>query len=141
MSKIVSNEDRLLTLSKKLSRALRHQAVNMGLNIEKDGYVSVSELLRHRDFRGYKVEDIKWVIANNDKKRFEVSEIQGMEKIRAVQGHSIETIVDEELLDLINNPSEVPYCIHGTYRKYMDSIMESGLKRMQRNHMHFAPGE
>lgn len=31
-------------------------------------------------------------------------------------------------------------CIHGTYRKNLESILESGLKRMKRLHVHFSCG-
>lgn len=31
-------------------------------------------------------------------------------------------------------------CVHGTYRKNLDSILESGLKCMTRLHVHFASG-
>jgi hypothetical protein len=31
-------------------------------------------------------------------------------------------------------------CVHGTYTKLMDQIWEQGLKRMKRNHIHFATG-
>jgi 2'-phosphotransferase len=31
-------------------------------------------------------------------------------------------------------------CVHGTYTKFMDQIWEQGLKRMNRNHIHFATG-
>jgi 2'-phosphotransferase len=31
-------------------------------------------------------------------------------------------------------------CVHGTYKKNLDSILESGLKRMQRLHVHFSSG-
>ena len=30
--------------------------------------------------------------------------------------------------------------IHGTYRRFWDGISTSGLSRMNRNHIHFAPG-
>jgi hypothetical protein len=31
-------------------------------------------------------------------------------------------------------------CVHGTYRKNLESILESGLKRMKRLHVHFSCG-
>ena len=31
-------------------------------------------------------------------------------------------------------------CVHGTYRRNLDSILESGLKRMKRLHVHFSSG-
>lgn len=31
-------------------------------------------------------------------------------------------------------------CVHGTYKKSLQSILDSGLKRMQRLHVHFSSG-
>lgn len=31
-------------------------------------------------------------------------------------------------------------CVHGTYKKYLESILGSGLKRMERLHVHFSSG-
>jgi 2'-phosphotransferase len=31
-------------------------------------------------------------------------------------------------------------CVHGTYRRNLDSILTSGLKRMKRLHVHFSCG-
>lgn len=31
-------------------------------------------------------------------------------------------------------------CVHGTYKKNLESILESGLKRMKRLHVHFSCG-
>ena len=44
-----------MRLSKKLSYVLRHGATELGINISKDGFVSVSEILRHNDFKSLKL--------------------------------------------------------------------------------------
>ncbi|KAK8291139.1 hypothetical protein V6Z11_D06G043500 [Gossypium hirsutum] len=31
-------------------------------------------------------------------------------------------------------------CVHGTYKRNLESILESGLKRMKRLHVHFSSG-
>ena len=31
-------------------------------------------------------------------------------------------------------------CVHGTYKKNLESILQSGLKRMSRLHVHFSSG-
>ena len=61
--------------------------------------------------------------------------------IRANQGHSIK--VDEDgLLESITIDSELPSTVvHGTTTKAWPLILSSGgLKKMTRNHVHFAPG-
>eukprot|EP00386_Alphamonas_edax_P006960 GDKI01022732.1.p1 GENE.GDKI01022732.1~~GDKI01022732.1.p1 ORF type:complete len:195 (-),score=59.64 GDKI01022732.1:492-1076(-) len=46
----------------------------------------------------------------------------------------------ELLLKRIKDPSQIPVCVHGTYLKNWLGIRKIGLHRMQRNHIHFAPG-
>lgn len=130
----------MVTLSKYLSKVLRHQAMNMGFTMGADGRVKVNELLSHPSFRSYCMADLVAVVDNNDKKRFEISVIDGEYTIRAVQGHSIAAIDDESLLSEIKDPSEIPVCIHGTYRAALPAIMQSGLSKMNRNHIHMAAG-
>lgn len=66
-------------------------------------------------------------------------------EIRAVQGHSIQSVAsDTSLLTPITleNPSSIPStCVHGTFYSAWKLILSSGgLKRMGRNHAHLAIG-
>jgi 2'-phosphotransferase len=47
---------------------------------------------------------------------------------------------DELLLTPIYDPFEWNLVIHGTYREPMPLIMQGGLNKMARNHIHMAPG-
>jgi 2'-phosphotransferase len=98
------------------------------------------------------VEDVEKVVKESDKQRFEVQSIDGVHCIRAVQGHSIEAVDDEALLKkLALDDSNLPQrCIHGTYRRHLQPILEKGLKpggsdgSAFRKHVHFsafAPGD
>lgn len=60
--------------------------------------------------------------------------------IRAVQGHSMKQVTTEDLLIKITNPFDYVQVIHGTYRDPLPLIMQTGLNRMNRNHMHLAIG-
>lgn len=60
--------------------------------------------------------------------------------IRANQGHTVTTVASESLLKPILSADEVSVCVHGTYRKNLDSILQHGLKRMERLHIHFSSG-
>lgn len=129
------------TLSRLLSKVLRHDAIKMGLAMGKDGGVSVNDLLAHQLFRAYTAVDIEAVVAENDKKRFQLGEgRRGQMMIRAAQGHTIDIVDDSALLTEILDASEVPVCIHGTYHAFLPSILEHGLSRMKRNHIHMATG-
>ncbi|XP_050300392.1 tRNA 2'-phosphotransferase 1 isoform X2 [Anthonomus grandis grandis] len=133
----MSNTD--LRLSKTLSYVLRHKATDEGLNIDKKGYVKLSELLQNHLFRNkYTVEDIKRVVVDNDKQRFNLKDCNGELAICATQGHSISAVSIECFTPIkTNQPFDI---IHGTYFKNWLNIKEKGLSRMSRNHIHFAKG-
>lgn len=61
------------------------------------------------------------------------------EWIRANQGHSVQ-VPDLELKE-ITDPTEFPIVLHGTYLKTWPLIKKEGLKKMGRNHIHFASGK
>ena len=80
------------------------------------------------------------MVDNNDKKRYQlISEIDafGFEGywIRAVQGHTITAVNDEELLRPILDPFQFNEVVHGTYLKVIDPIMKDGLCKMARNNI------
>eukprot|EP00536_Pseudo-nitzschia_multiseries_P007637 jgi/Psemu1/296640/fgenesh1_pm.181_\ len=122
-------------ISRALSWALRHAALDIGLSIRKDGFVPVQEILdsTHPKLRGATLENIKLVVDNSDKQRFKLEErprrmyesknkeqdpaypstTQGEETkaetilcIRANQGHSIALINPELLLKKLS-PDDV----------------------------------
>ncbi|VDP35618.1 unnamed protein product [Schistosoma mattheei] len=139
------NRDPDVILSKKLAWILRHGAENVGMKYEPGmyvcGYLYVDKILQLKPFQGVRLEDISRVVNSNDKKRYELSTNpeNGRLRIRAYQGH---TVTIEGLdISLIENPEDYPTVIHGTYFRNWDSIRREGLKRMQRTHIHFAPGE
>ena len=78
-------------ISKALSAVLRHN--KMGFKVDSRGFLNIEEILNHSHFK-YKLnatkDKIYKVVNNNDKKRFETVNENGIEKIRAVQGHSVQ---------------------------------------------------
>ena len=127
-------------LSKLLSFTLRHGALEMKLPIRSDGYVNLDRILQHNKFKQLNItlSDILEVVETNEKKRFEVTDIEGVKYIRAVQGHTIKQVEDEELLTPILNASEIALAAHGTYLRHMTAIQSTGLSRMNRKHIHMA---
>lgn len=130
-------------ISKTLSWVLRHGAVEEGLTIEPSGYAPLDEVmqfLRRKGCKNIDEDKITHIVDNNDKKRFEIEERKHHKFIRATQGHSMKIVNTEELLTKITDPSLHPIVVHGTFSKFWGLIKEGGLKRMTRNHIHFAPG-
>ncbi|HEX7305758.1 RNA 2'-phosphotransferase [Lentzea sp.] len=119
-------QDRMIRLSKRMSKALRHQPERVGLTLDPAGWVPVEELL---SALGISAAEMREVVERNDKKRFTV---EG-DRIRANQGHSVE--VDLGL------PVAVPpdVLFHGTVAQYLDDIMRDGLRPMSRHDVHLSP--
>jgi RNA:NAD 2'-phosphotransferase (TPT1/KptA family) len=122
-----------------MSQVLRHSARDLGLNIRPGGWVPLAELLALRRFNSVHVRDVRAVVANCPKKRFELDEhpTEGL-RVRACQGHSIGEVDDENLLQHLTWRNAPPVAVHGTsYRAWL-KIKTSGLSRMGRNHVHMA---
>ena len=122
--------------SRYLSALLRHRAINQGYEIDSRGFVPVDQIIKKCN--NITFDTIKQIVDSNDKKRFELEQRNDKWYIRAVQGHSMPGI-DPDLV-LINDPSEIPIVVHGTYHKAYELIKNTGLNRMGRTHIHFAHG-
>ncbi|CAH1448053.1 unnamed protein product [Lactuca virosa] len=140
-------QDRIDALGRLLTRILRHMASELKLNMRSDGYVKVEDLLRlnmktfaNVPITSHTIDDIKEAVRRDNKQRFSLLEENGELLIRANQGHTVTLVETESLLKPILSPEEFPVCVHGTYRKNLKSILETGLKRMQRLHVHFSSG-
>ncbi|CAF0758885.1 unnamed protein product, partial [Didymodactylos carnosus] len=130
--------DKTIQLSKALSWLLRHAVEEQGLTFQPGGYVYVSDVLKHPSFQSYTLDDVHKCVETNEKKRFGLkTDEQGQEMIRAHQGHSIDAHVD---LREITDPHEFPTVVHGTYLRHWPNIGQGGLSKMNRTHIHFAPG-
>jgi hypothetical protein len=81
------NEDKFKKISKSLSYWLRHHPEDIGIVISSDGWTDIKDLLEKAKLKlFFDFNDLKYVVQNNDKKRFSLSE--DMCSIRANQGHS-----------------------------------------------------
>jgi putative RNA 2'-phosphotransferase len=125
------NRDRLVKLSKRMSKALRHDPARLGLVLDRAGWVPVAEVLAAL---GIERAELDAVVAGNDKQRFAVErDADGVERIRANQGHSVP-------VDLDLDPQEPPEQLyHGTSLAALPSIRASGLNRGGRHHVHLSP--
>lgn len=119
-------------ISKFLSLILRHQPEILGIQISENGWASTQEIIEKMTQRGMSIDlaTIRKVVSENDKQRFKLSEDNS--RIRANQGHSIEVAMGFESLP----PPMILY--HGTARKNLESIMELGLLKAARQHVHLS---
>lgn len=130
-------------LSKKLSRLLRHRIDANGLRdcLRPDGYVPLKRVLTLPGFARYTASDVASVVSGNEKKRFSLLRQNGATYIRANQGHTIDGLDDDALLErlTLEDATSIGHAVHGTYRSAWSGIVGSGgLKRMARNHIHLA---
>jgi 2'-phosphotransferase len=127
-----------IKISKIISYYLRHELHTFN-TADKAGYVLLDELLTKKEFSNVSEADIKKIVKNCKKNRFHLELKNNKYNIRANQGHSLSAtnILDASLLfEKIEKPLE--YCVHGTFRENLPSIIENGLQKMNRNYIHFA---
>ena len=126
------NNSRLVKISKYLSKHLRHQPDHIGIKLAPGGWVSVDELLAACAKNQFPIscEELNEVVTTSDKQRFSFDSTSTL--IRANQGHSIE--VDLQLEPFV--PPDLLY--HGTGHKAVDSILQTGLNKMLRHHVHLS---
>jgi putative RNA 2'-phosphotransferase len=125
-------DKQLIHISKFLSKHLRHQPERLGLTLEPGGWVEVRLLLDACERNQFPVslEQLQEVVRLNDKQRFSFDDTGT--RIRANQGHSVE--VD---LQLVPTPPP-PLLYHGTAETSLASILEGGLQKMLRHHVHLS---
>ncbi|WP_027378665.1 RNA 2'-phosphotransferase [Chryseobacterium daeguense] len=126
------NEQQKKKTSKFLSYVLRHHPELIGLNLDENGWADVEELIAKstNDSQGFTFEELDEIVETNDKKRFIFNEDKT--RIRANQGHSIE-------IDLALKPQQPPeFLYHGTAQTNIDSILEKGIEKRNRQHVHLS---
>lgn len=126
------NEQHKKKTSKFLSYVLRHHPELINLNLDENGWANVDELITKatNDSQGFTFEELDEIVEKNDKKRFVFNEDKT--KIRANQGHSI----DINLALVPQQPPEFLY--HGTAQSNIDSILEKGIEKRSRQHVHLS---
>lgn len=120
-------------LSKNMSHALRHAPWEYKLTLDSKGFALIEQLLNALNESGtydkeITINDIEHIIEISDKKRFEIQK----DKIRALYGHSIPSHIAKKQII----PSDVLY--HGTTHRAFQSIINEGLKPMNRQYVHLS---
>lgn len=119
-------------LSVFISLILRHKPETIGIQLDKHGWANVEELINGINDTGKKIdmEILEEIVRTDNKQRYSFNEDKTL--IRANQGHSIP--VDVELKE--QKPPQFLY--HGTASRFLDSIMQDGLKPMSRLYVHLS---
>jgi putative RNA 2'-phosphotransferase len=118
--------------SKFLSFVLRHSPETIDLKLDENGWANVDELIPQSNKHKVPLDFdlLQVVVATNDKKRFIFNEDKT--KIRASQGHSINVELN------LNEVAPQGFLYHGTIAASIDSIKETGLQKMSRQHVHLS---
>lgn len=126
------NEKEIKNISKFLSLVLRHAPETIQLQLDKNGWANVDELIIkcHQFGKEFDFELLEEVVETNDKKRFAFNE--DLTKIRANQGHSID--VDLNFKEL----QPIDFLYHGTVEKFIDLIKNEGIQKMSRQYVHLS---
>ena len=135
-----SSTRKLNHFSRSMTYILRHGAKEHGVGMDERGFVKVAVLLQwgpiQRD--GWQEEDVRQVVRDCPKQRFALEEREDGVYIRANQGHSPMENVSIEMEELSLEQLLQMDVIHGTYANLWHLISVEGLKRMGRQHVHFA---
>jgi putative RNA 2'-phosphotransferase len=125
-------EQQLKHISKLMSLVLRHKPETIGLQLDENGWANVQKLIQKIKESGTAVDEatINLLVETNDKKRFAFNEDKT--SISANQGHSIEVELNLKAVQ----PPDILY--HGTTERFLDSILKTGLKKQQRQHVHLS---
>lgn len=128
----MTNSKELTKISKVLSLVLRHQPELIGIELDQQGWVDVAVLIQQMNVNNIAIDRLLLdeVVENNSKKRFAFNERK--DQIRASQGHSIAV----ELGYIAQVPPELLF--HGTAEKSVESILNAGLEKRERQHVHLS---
>lgn len=125
----MGNRDKLSIF---ISLVLRHKPEAAGIKLDEHGWANVDELIRGINNTGREIDrdSLEEIVQTDSKQRYSFNTDKTL--IRANQGHSIP--VDVELDE--KEPPQFLY--HGTASRFIEPILEDGLKPMSRLYVHLS---
>lgn len=119
-------------LGKFIRLILRHNPKIINISLDEYGWANVDDLIKGINGTGKNIDfnTLERIVNENNKQRYSFSDDKT--KIRANQGHSIK--VDIELEERI--PPQ--YLYHGTAKRFKDNIMDIGIQKQSRQHVHLS---
>ncbi len=123
---------RRTTVSKYISKHLRHTPEAIGLTLGEGGWVPIGALISAAATHGFRFtrDELDEVVRLCAKQRFAVDVEKQL--IRANQGHSVEV---DLALEAVTPP---PLLYHGTATRFREPILAAGLLKMSRQHVHLS---
>ena len=117
-------------ISKFLSYVLRHKPEEIGIKLDKNGWVDIYELIQKSNDNGtvFTLQQLIDTVNQDEKQRYSITG----DKVRANQGHSIGVDLNLERVD----PPRILY--HGTAKRFVKMIEVEGLKPMSRDYVHLS---
>jgi putative RNA 2'-phosphotransferase len=126
--------DRATELSKLVSYALRHEPWQFELELDRDGWVAIEQLVdglrREPGWDGLEAADLERMVADAPRRRHE---LHGG-RIRALYGHSAPVAFSYE------PATDLGTLYHGTSPAAIESIRRLGLQPRRRRFVHLATG-
>ena len=118
----------LTETSNYMALLLRHQPEKGNIIIDTQGYTDVNSLLKALNIDKLTLDKI---IREDKKQRYSYN--SNSTKIRANQGHSLDYVKIDFKEYIPNGP-----IYHGTAKKFLDSILKTGLISQSRNYVHLS---
>lgn len=122
-------KDEVVKIGKFMTYLLRHHPEAEDLEIDRDGgWASVDDLL---EVLNISLEELEEIVRRDDKGRFSFQS-DSRDRVRANYGHSIEVNLGLKEIE----PPDLLY--HGTAKRNLSQILESGIKKMNRRYVHLS---
>lgn len=123
-------------ISKFLSYILRHEPESIGVDLDKEGWAMISDLILCSIKEGHILNNdiLRDIVDNSEKKRFSISN-DGL-RIRATQGHSTQHV---NIKYQERTPPDILY--HVTATRFIAAIREQGLVPLSRQYVHLSSDE
>ena len=122
----------LTKVSKKLSYLLRHSTDPLYIMLD-GGWADVRVIINalKSSYKDTTMEILEQIVSEDKKGRYSFNEDHTM--IRANQGHSISGV-----RIIMEQPEPPEFLYHGTATRFVEKIMEEGIKPMQRQYVHLS---
>ncbi len=119
-------------ISVKLAWLLRHCRTPQYIQLN-GGWAEVKTIVSvlKQEFPEVNLDVIRQIVAEDEKGRYSFD--KSGQRIRANQGHSIPGVMIE-----MESPEPPEYLYHGTAYRFLDTIMNEGLKPMTRQYVHIS---